>query len=130
MDDPSLYRSVVGNLQYLSFTRPNLAFSVNKVCQYTHAPRLSHWQAVKRILRYLQHTIDYGLYLSSFSPSLAANSDVDWVGYIDEKKSTGGYCVFYGSNLVSWSSKKQSTIARSSIDAEYKALAHATCELL
>lgn len=96
-----------------------------------HTPHLSHWQAVKRILRYLQHTVDYGLYLSSSSPSsLAAYSDVDWAGCIDDKKSTGGYCVFYGSNLVSWSSKKQSTIARSSIDAEYKALAHATCELL
>lgn len=98
-----------------------------------HAPCLSHWQSVKRILRYLKHTLDYGLWITHSpisSLSLAAYIDVDWVGYPDDRKSTGGYCVFYGKNLVSWSSKKQSTIARSSTEAEYKALAHATYELL
>ncbi|KAF5464732.1 hypothetical protein F2P56_014786 [Juglans regia] len=131
MDDPSLYRSIVGSLQYLLFTRPDLAFSVNRVCQFMHALCLSHWQAVKRILRYLKHTMDYGLAItSSPTPVLAAFSDANWAGCPDDRKSTGGYCVFDGKNLVCWSSKKQSTIARSSTEAEYKALAHATCELL
>ncbi|KAL3838972.1 hypothetical protein ACJIZ3_023563 [Penstemon smallii] len=130
-DNPTLYRSVVGSLQYLLFTRSDLAFSVNKVCQYMHSPRISHWQSVKRILRYLKCTADFGLLLRpSPNPCLAAFTDADWAGSLDDRKSTGGYCVFYGKNLISWSSKKQSTIARSSTEAEYKALALATCELL
>ncbi|XP_057948373.1 uncharacterized mitochondrial protein AtMg00810-like [Malania oleifera] len=89
-----------------------------------HAPCVSHWQSVKHILRYLKHTLNYGLLLQS-SPhsSLAAYTDADWAGCPDDRKSTGGYCIFYGCNLVSWSSKKQSTIARSGTEAEYKALA-------
>ncbi|KAL3830766.1 hypothetical protein ACJIZ3_019568 [Penstemon smallii] len=130
-EDPTLYRSVVGSLQYLLFTRPDLAFSVNKVCQYMHSPRVSHWQCVKRILRYLKSTADFGLLLQpSPNPCLAAFTDADWAGCLDDRKSTGGFCIFFGKNLVSWSSKKQSTIARSSTEAEYKALAHATCEVL
>ncbi|KAL3835707.1 hypothetical protein ACJIZ3_010443 [Penstemon smallii] len=116
-ENPELYRSLVGSLQYLSFTRPDIAFSVNK--------------SVKRILQYLKGTIDHGLFLrSSVNPSLAVYSDADWAGSLDDRKSTGGFCVFFGKNLVSWRSKKQSTIARSSTEAEYKALAHATCEVI
>ncbi|XP_068649013.1 secreted RxLR effector protein 161-like [Aristolochia californica] len=123
--------SVVGSLQYLLFTRPDLAFLVNRVCQFMHAPCLSHWQSMKRILRYLKQTLDYGLALTpSRSPFLSALSDADWVGCPDDRKSTSGYCLFYGTNLIYWSSKKQTTIARSSTEAKYKALAHATCELV
>ncbi|KAL3846245.1 hypothetical protein ACJIZ3_003648 [Penstemon smallii] len=130
-EDPTLYRSIVGSLQYLSFTRPDIAYSVNRVCQYMHAPCVSHWQSMKRILRYLKHTADHGLYFQpSFQPALVAYSDADWAGCLDDRKSTGGFCVFFGRNLVSWSAKKQSTIARSSTEAEYKALAIATCEIL
>ncbi|XP_057975480.1 uncharacterized mitochondrial protein AtMg00810-like [Malania oleifera] len=131
VEGPSLYRSVVGNLQYLLFTRPDLSFSVNRVCQFMHAPCLSHWQSVKRILCYLKHTLHYGLFITpSPTPFLAAYTDADRAGCPDDRKSNGGYCVFYGKNLVLWSSKKQSSIARSSMEAEYKALAHATSELL
>ncbi|XP_068639384.1 uncharacterized mitochondrial protein AtMg00810-like [Aristolochia californica] len=78
MNDPFLYQSVVGSLQYLLFTRLDLAFSVNRVYQYMHSPCLSHWQFVKRILRYLKQTLDYGLVLTpSSSPVLAAFSDAD-----------------------------------------------------
>ncbi|KAL3820422.1 hypothetical protein ACJIZ3_006327 [Penstemon smallii] len=127
----TLYRSIVGSLQYLLFTRPDLAFSVNRVCQFMHAPCISHWQSVKRILRYLKHTLDYGLLLRPTPRlTLAAFSDADWASSPDDRKSTGGYCIFFGKNLISWSSKKQRTIARSSTEAEYKSLAHATCELI
>ncbi|KAF5466537.1 hypothetical protein F2P56_016455, partial [Juglans regia] len=129
--DPSLYRSVVGALQYLSLTRPDIAFSVNKVCQFMHKPTDKHWSAVKRILRYLRETTDFGLLLRP-SPSfqLSVFSDADWAGSPDDRKSTGGYCVFLGQSLISWSSKKQPTVARSSTESEYKALANATSELL
>ncbi|KAF5446008.1 hypothetical protein F2P56_031673, partial [Juglans regia] len=124
-EDPQLYRSVVGSLQYLSFTRPDISFAVNKVCQYMHSPRQSHWQAVKRILCYLKLTISLGLFFSSVSSlKLTAFSDADWAGFPDDRKSTGGFCVYFGSHLVSWGSKKQPTIARSSTEAEYKSVAN------
>ncbi|XP_042983205.1 uncharacterized mitochondrial protein AtMg00810-like [Carya illinoinensis] len=129
-EDPHLYRSVVGSLQYLSFTRPDISFAVNKVCQYMHNPKIPHWQAVKRILRYLKLTSNFGLYFSKSSPlTLSAFSDADWAGCPDDRKSIGGFCIFFGNNLVSWGSKKQPTIARSSTEAEYKAVANTTCEL-
>ncbi|KAB1227925.1 Retrovirus-related Pol polyprotein from transposon TNT 1-94 [Morella rubra] len=130
-EDPTLYRSVVGSLQYLSFTRPDLSYAVNRVCQYMHAPRTPHWQAVKRILRYLRFSAHFGLFYSrSSSRVLSAYSDADWAGCPDDRRSTGGSCVFFGSHLITWSSRKQPTIARSSTEAEYKAVANATCELL
>lgn len=94
-------------------------------------PCLLYWQPVKRILRYLKHIVDYGLHIiASSSPTLANFTDADQVGCLDDRKSTGSCYIFYGNNLICWSSKKQSSIARSNTEAEYKALAHATCELL
>jgi len=79
MEEPSLYRSTVGSLQYLSLTRPDLAFAVNRVCQFMHRPTKLHWQAVKRTLRYLKHTITHGLLLQKTSTvSLEAYSDANW----------------------------------------------------
>jgi hypothetical protein len=131
MEDPSLYHSTVGSLQYLSLTRPDLSFAVNRVCQFMHRPLKPHWQAVKRILRYLQYTLSHGLLLHrSSSNVLQAYSDADWAGCPDDRHSTSAYCVFLGSNLVSWSSRKQPAVSRSSTEAEYKAVANATAELL
>jgi hypothetical protein len=131
VDDPSLYRSTVGSLQYLSLTRPDLSFVVNRVCQFMHRPLKPHWQAVKRILRYLQYTLSHGILLHrSSSNVLQAYSDADWAGCPDDRHSTGAYCVFLGSNLVSWSSRKQPTVSQSSTEAEYKAVANTTAELL
>jgi len=131
MDDPSLYRSTVGSLQYLSLTRPDLSFVVNRVCQFMHRPLKPHWQAVKRILRYLQYTLSHGILLHrSSSNVLQAYSDANWAGCPDDRHSTGAYCVFLGSNLVSWSSRKQPTVSQSSTEAEYKAIANTTAELL
>ncbi|KAB1212300.1 Retrovirus-related Pol polyprotein from transposon TNT 1-94 [Morella rubra] len=104
-EDPSLHYSVLGSLQYLSFTRPDLSFAMNRVCQYMHSLRVPHWQAVKRILRYLCHTIDYGLHFARSSTRvLAAYFDADWAGCLDDRRSTGGLCVFLGSHLISWNS--------------------------
>ena len=129
--DATKYRSTVGALQYLTLTRPDLSFAVNRVCQYMQTPTDQHWSAVKRILRYLKHTLNVGLHIrKSASTHISAFSDADWAGSPDDRKSTSGFAVFLGSNLVSWSSRKQPTVARSSTEAEYKALANATAEII
>jgi histone deacetylase 1/2 len=124
----------VGALQYVTLTRPEIAFCVNKVCQFLASPLLSHWQAVKRILRYLLGTSHHGLLIQPSTAvskfSICAYNDSDWASDLDDRRSTFGSCVFFGPNLVSWSAKKQSLVARSSAEAEYRALAHTTTELL
>jgi histone deacetylase 1/2 len=101
-DDITRYRSIVGALQYLTLTRPDLSFSVNKVCQYLHAPTTSHWTDVKRILRYIHGTRSIGLtFLKSPSTLLSAHSDADWAGDLDDRRSTGGFAIFFGPNLIS-----------------------------
>jgi histone deacetylase 1/2 len=130
-EDSTQYRSIVGALQYLTLTRPDLAFSVNKVCQFLHAPTTDHWTAVKRILRYVFDTLKVGItFARSSSTFLSAFSDADWAGSLDDRRSTGGFAIFVGPNLVSWSARKQDTVSRSSTEAEYKALANATAELI
>lgn len=106
-ENPSLYRSLVGGLQYVTVTRPDIAYSVNCVCQFMHSPKDSHWKAVKRILRYLKGIATYGLQFSKvYDLHLTAFFDADWGSDIDDRKSTTGYSVYLGSDLVSWSSKK------------------------
>jgi histone deacetylase 1/2 len=130
-EDSTKYRSIVGALQYLTLTRPDIAFSVNKVCQFLHAPTTVHWTAVKRILRYVRDTVGIGItFQPSSSTFLSAFSDADWTGCIDDRRSTGGFAIFIGPNLVSWSARKQATVSRSSTEAEYKALANATAEMI
>lgn len=130
-EDNTQFRSIVGALQYLTLTRPDLSFSVNKICQYLHAPTTDHWTAAKRILRYVKDTSKLGItFARSSSNLLSAFSDADWAGDIDDRRSTGGFTIFVGPNLVSWSARKQATVSRSSTEAEYKALANATAELI
>jgi histone deacetylase 1/2 len=130
-EDVSRYRSLVGALQYLTLTRPDISFSVNKVCQFLHAPTTSHFCAVKRILRYVQGTLNVGRKIGrSKSTMVSAFADADWAGCPDDRRSTGGFAVFFGSNLISWCAKKQATVSRSSTEAEYKSLANATAEIM
>jgi hypothetical protein len=127
--DPTEYRSYAGALQYLTLTRPDIAHAVQQACLYMHAPREPHLSLVKRILRYLKGTLDLSMHLSrSSTSSLTAYSDADWAGCPDTRRSTCGYCVYLGDNLVSWSSKRQTTVSRSSAEAEYRAVAHAVAE--
>lgn len=130
LPDATEYRSIVGSLQYLSLTRPDISFPVNKLSQFMHCPTDSHWGAVKRLLRYLRGTSHLGLLLRKSSPvNLHAFSDADWAGNKDDRTSTTAYVVFLGSNPISWSSKKQKAVSRSSTEAEYRAVAHTTAEL-
>jgi hypothetical protein len=129
--DDTLYRRVVGSLQYLSITRPDIAFAVGCVCQFMHRPTIPHWSAVKRILCYLKQTMHHSLLLQrNSSYHLQAFSDADWAGCPDDRRSTSGYCLFLGNNLISWSSRKQKTVSRSSTEVEYRAIADATAELI
>ena len=129
LSDVTEFRSTVGALQYLIFTRPDIAFAVNQVCQYMHSPTTTHWAAVKRILRYLKATHDHGLVYTASPLTLTAYADVDYAGDPDDRRSTGGYCIFLGSNLISWSSKKQRGVSRSSTEAEYCQLAYTSATL-
>ena len=106
--DPTAYRSLAGALQYLTFTRPDLTYAVQQVCLRMHDPRESHLSALKRLLRYVRGTVDLGLVLHrSSSAELVVYTDADWAGWPDTRRSTSGYAVFLGGNLVSWSSKRQ-----------------------
>jgi len=115
--DPTAYRSLTGALQYLTFTRPDLTYAVQQVCLHMHDPRESHLAALKRLLRCVRGTVDLGLVLHrSSSAELVVYTDADWAGCPDTRRSTSGYAVFLGGNLVSWSSKRQPVVSRSSAD--------------
>ncbi|PKU60505.1 putative mitochondrial protein [Dendrobium catenatum] len=124
------FRHVVGSLQYLTITRPDISFTVNKLCQHMHAPLEDDFNLLKRLLRYIKGTLSFGLPISSGSLDLIAYSDSDWAGDPTDRKSTSGYCAFLGDTLVSWCVKKQKTVARSSTEAEYHALATAATDLI
>ncbi|XP_060207861.1 retrovirus-related Pol polyprotein from transposon RE1 isoform X1 [Lycium barbarum] len=128
-DDPNHYRSLAGDLQYLSFTRLDISCAVQQVCLHMHAPRQVHMHALKRIIRYIQGTLDYCLHLYPSSVTdLLSYTDADWGGCPDTRRSTFGYCVFLGDNLISWSSKRQPTLSRSSAEAEYGGFANVVSE--
>ncbi|XP_047320613.1 uncharacterized mitochondrial protein AtMg00810-like [Impatiens glandulifera] len=130
LSDSFLCRSIVGALQYLTLTRPELAFVVNRACQFMQNLTSSHWGAVKRILQYLRHTPRHGIFLRTNSQfTLVAYSDADWTRCPDDRRLTIGFCIFLGDNLISWNSKKQQVVSRSSTESEYCALAYTTAVL-
>jgi hypothetical protein len=125
------YQSMIGSLLYLTATRPDIQFSVCLCARFQASPRTSHRQAVKRIFRYLRHTPDFGLwYSASSSLALHGFSDADFAGCRLERKSTSGTCQFLGHSLVSWSSRKQSSVSQSTTEAEYIAAASCCSQLL
>ena len=129
--DPTLYCSLTETLQYLTITRPEISFVVQQACLHMHDPRLPHYNHVKRVLRYLKGTLDHGLHINKSTPhSLTAYSDADWAGCPDTRRSTSRFCVFLGNNLISWSSKRQVTVSRSSAEAEYRVVAHAVADTI
>ncbi|XP_057437934.1 uncharacterized mitochondrial protein AtMg00810-like [Lotus japonicus] len=128
-EDATLYQSLAGALQYLTFTRPDISYVVQQVCLHMHAPHTDHMLALKRVLRYVRGTLNYGLHLyPSPIEKLVSYTDADWGGCSDTRRSTSGYCVFLGDNLISWSSKRQPTLSRSSVEAEYRGVANVVSE--
>uniref|UniRef100_A0A1J3GTS0 Retrovirus-related Pol polyprotein from transposon TNT 1-94 n=1 Tax=Noccaea caerulescens TaxID=107243 RepID=A0A1J3GTS0_NOCCA len=107
VEDATLYRSLAGALQYLTFTRPDIAYAVQQICLYMHAPREPHFNALKRIIRYIKGTITQGLHITlSKTTTLTAYTDAEWAGCPNTRRSTSGYCLYLGDNLISWSSKR------------------------
>ncbi|KAH9667197.1 retrovirus-related pol polyprotein from transposon RE1 [Citrus sinensis] len=128
--DPTLYRSVIGSLQYAVLTRPELAFSINKFSQFMSDPRQPHWVACKRVLMYLKNTMNMCLsFKKSKHLDLIAYTDADWTTDPNDRRSISGYCVYLGDNLVAWSSRKQGIVARSTVESEYRAMALCSTEI-
>ncbi|RVW83369.1 Retrovirus-related Pol polyprotein from transposon TNT 1-94 [Vitis vinifera] len=130
--DKGRYQRLVGRLMYLAHTRPDLAYALSVVSQYMHNPGEQHMNAVMRILRYLKNAPGKGILFTKNvnHQSIEVYIDIDWVGAVDDRRSTSGYFTFVGGNLVTWKSKKQNVIARSSTEAEFRGMALGLCEAL
>ncbi|WKA00225.1 hypothetical protein VitviT2T_018605 [Vitis vinifera] len=130
--DKGRYQRLVGRLMYLAHTRPDLAYALSVVSQYMHNPGEQHMNAVMRILRYLKNAPGKGILFTKNvdHQSIKVYTDVDWVGAVDNRRSTSGYFTFIGGNLVTWKSKKQNVVARSSAEAEFRGMALRLCEAL
>ena len=126
-----IYQRLVGRLIYLCHTRPDISYAVSVVSRYMHDPRSGHLDAVYRILIYLKSSPWKGLMFKSHGHlNVEGYCDADWASCLDDRRSTSGYCVFVGGNLVSWRSKKQSVVSRSTTEAEYWALSLGVSEML
>jgi hypothetical protein len=124
--DATLYRQIIGSLMYLMNTKPDICFAVNTLSQFLVEPRRVHLVAAKHVMRYLKGTMDYGLSYDDFT--LTGYTDVDWAGSVADKKSTSGCCFSLGSAMISWQSRKQSSISLSTAETEYIAACSASCE--
>ncbi|GJZ64969.1 uncharacterized mitochondrial protein-like protein [Tanacetum coccineum] len=131
LPDPCLYRTIVGSLVYLTVTHTDISYAVHIFSQFVSAPTTVHWAAVLQILRYLRGTqFQTLLFPSTSALDLRAYCDSDWAGDVVSRKSTNGFCIFVGDSLISWKSKKQDVLSKSSTEALYRAMAVTTSEIV
>ncbi|KAL2226760.1 UNVERIFIED_CONTAM: Retrovirus-related Pol polyprotein from transposon RE2 [Sesamum indicum] len=130
MQNPEAYRRLLGRLLYLGFTRPDICHGTQQLSQYMQHPNKSHWDAALHLVRYLKGIANRGLLFNADDDyELQAFCDADWASCQDTRRSLTGYCIFIGKALISWKTKKQATVSRSSAEAEYRSMANTTCEL-
>ncbi|CAL8091268.1 unnamed protein product [Prunus armeniaca] len=117
------YSQIIGSLMYImNCTRPDIAYSVSRLSRYTSNPGHDHWEALIRVLRYLNYTLEYGLHYTKYPPVLEGYSDANWISNDLETNSTSGYVFTLGGASISWKSSKQTCIARSTMESEFVAL--------
>ncbi|KAJ0567388.1 putative RNA-directed DNA polymerase [Helianthus annuus] len=125
------YQRLIGKLIYLSHTRPDIAYVVHFLSQYMHKPTSAHSQIAFKLLKALKGAPGAGLmFKKGDSFELSAYADSDWAKCIDSRRSVTGFCIFLGKSLISWKSKKQSLVSRSSAEAEYRSMCAALCEVM
>ncbi|XP_058759023.1 uncharacterized mitochondrial protein AtMg00810-like [Vicia villosa] len=130
LPDPLLYLQLVGSLNYLTITRMDISFAVQQVSQFMHTPRHLHLAVVRRIILYLKGTSHRGLFFpANTSLTLLSYSDADWAGCADTQRSVSSWCIFLGPALISWKSKKQARVSKSSTESEYRAMSTACSEI-
>ncbi|KAL6214379.1 hypothetical protein ACLB2K_013813 [Fragaria x ananassa] len=131
LQNVSYYQRLVGKLIYLTITRHDISYSVTIVSQFMHAPTKAHLSIVQRILRYLKGSVGRGLlFKNNGGTNIGGYVDADWAENSLDRKSTTGFCTLVGGNMVTWKNKKQTVIARSSAEEEYRAMASTACELI
>lgn len=130
-EDPEKYRRLVGKLNYLVVTRPDIAYSVSMVSQFMTSHTVDHWNSLNQILCYLKNTVGQCIeYTNQGHNKIEAFADADWAGSKVDRRSTTGFCVLMGGNLISWKSKKQNVVSRSSAESKYRSMANTVCELM
>lgn len=129
LSDPTAYMRLIGRLLYLTHTRTDICYAISNLSQFLSTPTSVHYNAALRIIRFLKQSPGLGLFFPKESDlSIKAFTDSDWGACSDTKRSVTGFCFFLGNSPISWKSKKQSIVSRSSAEAEYRALAQATCK--
>jgi hypothetical protein len=129
VEDTTMYKRIVGSLIYMAITRLDLSYAVGVVSQFMQTPRKPHLDAVRRILRYIKHTLQCGIFYEAKS-KLHGYTDANWAGNVSDRRSTSGFMFSFGSGAISWSSKKQPTVALSSTKAKYRNVAIVACEVV
>lgn len=130
-DNPEGYKRLVRKLNYLTVNHPDISFAVIVVSQFMSTPMVKHWEALQQILCHLKRAPRLGiLYSNNGHSRIEYFVDVDWVGSKIDRRSTTGYCVFFGGKLISWKSEKQTVVSRPTTESRYRVMTQSTCEII